>query len=294
MSVEGHGDAKYRTGQLLRAAADWPELRVELWRHEAGALADLTLECNEVAILLSGQTGVKRTGDGQRQEAFARPGTSWICPAGTYESNIEVAATMGECLHIYLPPTLLERSALHDHEIDPARVRLAYAGGLADNMMMQIGTAFRSLLDRGAEPMDRLFVDGMRTALAAHLLGNYTRDLWLPAAKAPSMDARRLKRVTDFIEARLSSELSLDDLAAEACLSPFHFARQFRDATGMTPHRYVTDRRIQAAKEKLALGHSSLVEIAFDTGFGSQANFNRVFRKVTGLTPGQFRALGER
>jgi AraC family transcriptional regulator len=97
--------------------------------------------------------------------------------------------------------------------------------------------------------------------------------------------------VLNFIDARLDSDIALDDLAAEACLSPFHFSRLFRDATGLSPHRYVTDRRVQAAKDKLALNHSSLVEIALDTGFGSQANFIRVFRKATGLTPGQYRAL---
>jgi AraC family transcriptional regulator len=108
------------------------------------------------------------------------------------------------------------------------------------------------------------------------------------------MDGRRLGRVLDLIEARLGSEISLDELAAEACLSPFHFARRFREATGKTPHRYVTERRIEVAKERLARGYASLVDISLDTGFGSQANFNRVFRKVTGLTPGQFRALEAR
>ena len=87
-------------------------------------------------------------------------------------------------------------------------------------------------------------------------------------------------------------ELSLDDLAAQACLSPFHFTRLFREATGFTPHRYVMNRRIRAAKEKLALGRASLVEIALETGFGSQANFNRVFRKATGVSPGRFRKIG--
>ena len=107
------------------------------------------------------------------------------------------------------------------------------------------------------------------------------------------MEPRRLKRVLDFIEARLADEISLDDLAAEACLSPYHFSRLFREATGMPPHRYVMDRRIETAKEKLKLSRSSLVDVALDCGFGSQANFTRVFRKATGLTPGHFREIEE-
>jgi AraC family transcriptional regulator len=100
-----------------------------------------------------------------------------------------------------------------------------------------------------------------------------------------------LKRVLDFIEAHLASDISLDDLAAEACLSPFHFSRLFREATGLSPCRYVTDRRIQAAQKMLAVDQSSLVQVALDTGFGSQAAFTRAFRKTTGLTPGQYREL---
>lgn len=87
-------------------------------------------------------------------------------------------------------------------------------------------------------------------------------------------------------------DISLDDLAAEACLSPFHFSRLFSEATGRSPYRYVTERRVEAAKERLRLARSSLVEIALDTGFVTQANFNRVFKKVTGKTPGQYRTFG--
>ena len=97
--------------------------------------------------------------------------------------------------------------------------------------------------------------------------------------------------MVDFVGARLTDDVSLADLAAVACLSPFHFLRLFRNATGLSPCRYVTSRRIQAAQTMLARPHASLVQIAFDTGFSSQAAFTRVFRKWTGLTPGKYRKL---
>lgn len=290
MTLAAHGDRKYQTSEPLIAAAEWPALRVELRRLNPGLQSELTLECTEVVVVLAGQAGVRRTGDGKTQEAIARPGMGWICPAGIHESNVDLGGSM-DCLHLFLPPTLIAQSALADYDLDPAKAELAYAGGFADPMLAQIGANFHALLGREAQPTDRLFVDGMQAALAAHLIGAYAADRWRPPASTPSLDPRRLKRVLDFVEARLAAEISLDDLAAEAALSPFHFSRLFREATGLPPHRYVTERRVRAAKDKLALNHSSLVEIALDTGFGSQANFTRVFRKATGLTPGQYRGL---
>ncbi|WP_049746748.1 helix-turn-helix domain-containing protein [Mycolicibacterium goodii] len=93
----------------------------------------------------------------------------------------------------------------------------------------------------------------------------------------------------DFIDGNLFESLSLSQLAAEACLSPFHFARLFKEATGSSPQRYVTDRRVEAAKAALASEQSSLMDIAVEQGFGSLDNFIRVFRKSTGETPARYR-----
>src|SRR5262249_35975571 len=155
-----------------------------------GAQTGLTLQCTELVLILAGQSGIKRTGDSLTQEGVALPGTAWICPAGTHETSVQSTAPI-ECLHLYLPATLIEQSALADYDIDPSKVQLAYAGGFSDPMLMQIGCSFRGLLDRDAQPTDRLFVDGMQAALAAHLLGHYTIDRWRPAARTPSLDAKR-------------------------------------------------------------------------------------------------------
>ena len=137
------------------------------------------------------------------------------------------------------------------------------------------------MLYRPRQPTDALFVAGLQVALAAHLLGHYTVDRWRPPEKSPSLDPRRLQRVLDYIEASLNVDIRLEELAAQACLSPYHFSRLFREATGLSPNRYVIDRRVQAARQELARGNFSLVEIALEFGFGSQANFTRVFRKAT-------------
>jgi AraC family transcriptional regulator len=104
-----------------------------------------------------------------------------------------------------------------------------------------------------------------------------------------AIDSQRMKRVLDYIDGNLFEPLALNELAAQACLSPFHFSRLFKEGTGISPQRYVTDRRVEAAKRALASEHSSLADIALDTGFGSLDTFIRLFRKSTGETPARYR-----
>ncbi|HEY6640923.1 AraC family transcriptional regulator [Povalibacter sp.] len=293
MALLTHGDVKYPGSQLLAGSTHSDALRVEHRQVAAGAHNPLTSQCTELVVILSGQAIVRRTGDGQKQEGLALPGTSWLVPAGTHETQLELDDPLA-CLHLYLPATLLEHSALADFGIDPDKMHLAYVGGIADPVLAHIGRALQEFLRRGVQTTDRLFVDGIRAALAAHLIGGYTVERWRLPERSPALNAKRLKRVLDFIEARLASDISLDDLAAEACFSSFHFSRLFRAATGLSPHRYVTERRIEAARRMLASNKVSLVQVAVDTGLGSQANFTRVFRKTTGLTPGQYREQSHR
>jgi len=293
MGLAVYGDRKYRNSERLSGPAEWPALSVEHRRINAGPQTTFVPICTEVAVIVGGGGRLSRTGDGQTQESVARPGMSYLVPAGTQESRFELSDTM-ECLHIYMPPRLVDQNALTDHEIEPAKARIAYVGGLRDRTIFEIGCALQGLLYRPRQPTDSLFVDGLQVALAAHLLGNYAIDRWAAPARTPSLDANRMKRVLDYIEAQLGSCIRLQDLAAQACLSPFHFSRLFRDATGLSPHRFVTQLRIERAQEELALARSSLVEIALSLGFGSQANFTHVFRNAIGLTPGQYRELHRR
>jgi AraC family transcriptional regulator len=283
-------DERYRSGKPPVAAAEWPELRVEHRRLEAGGMNPVTFEWNELAFVLSGRTSTSRTGNGKTQQHFIQPGTACICPSGVHESYSETTSPI-ECLLIYLPPTLIGQSALADYDLDPSSVELVYVGGLVDPVLQQIAWGLHDILRRSGEPTDRLLVDGIRTMLCAHLLRSYTIDRWRPRAAMPAIDDARLKRVLDLVEARFAEDISLGDLAAKACLSQFHFARMFRQATGFSPHGYVSHRRVQEAQKKLKLRCSSLLEIALDTGFGSQSNFNRVFLKACGVTPGQYRAM---
>jgi AraC-like DNA-binding protein len=99
----------------------------------------------------------------------------------------------------------------------------------------------------------------------------------------------RLERVRALIERSLARPLHVEDLAAAAHMSPFHFSRVFKLATGESPHAYLTRRRVERAKELLAESGLPLVHVASAVGFQTQGHFTEVFRRHTGATPRRFR-----
>lgn len=91
---------------------------------------------------------------------------------------------------------------------------------------------------------------------------------------------------------RLSDDLSLDDLAAVACMSPYHFNRVFRQLTGIPPGQFLSALRLEAAKRLLLTTERSVTEICFEVGYNSLGTFTSRFNLLVGLPPGQFRHLG--
>ncbi len=100
----------------------------------------------------------------------------------------------------------------------------------------------------------------------------------------------RLRQVLDYIAAHLDQDVSLADLARTAGMSPHHFAVLFRERMSTSPHRYVVEQRIKRAKRLLRDPRRSVLEVALLSGFESQSHFGRVFRRVVGMTPSDYRA----
>src|SRR5262249_31080964 len=91
-----------------------------------------------------------------------------------------------------------------------------------------------------------------------------------------------------YVEEHLDAALTLEQIAAVAHLSVYHFARQFKAATGLPPHRYVILRRVERAKELLQAGTDlSLAEVAAHAGFSDQSQFSHHFKRLVGAPPGQ-------
>ena len=133
-----------------------------------------------------------------------------------------------------------------------------------------------------------LMVEGLIRAIGATLVQQH-------AAPSPAADDRihlspvRLARVIEFIDTRLDHEIHLQDLAEVAGLSPFHFSRVFKLATGETPYHFVGSRRLDRARAMLLSSDLPLAELALACGFASQSHFTAAFTKVIGMPPGRYR-----
>ncbi|MCY3827586.1 MAG: AraC family transcriptional regulator [Rhodospirillaceae bacterium] len=292
--LAGHGRAKYTTGTLLESSRDrrWSGLLAECWTHGEGELAEFLPRETEIAVMLEGRVHLRRRGDGRLQHSDAVPGMIWLCPAGVREDMIKAYGDIAEMIHIYLPAMLLSETALRELDVNPKVVRLHFDGGFRDPLIERIARAIHAeLLDPA--PAGKMLVETLGAALGIQILRRHS-NLERAAISLPSvrgaLDPRRLRRIAEFIDAHLSEDLTVETLANEACLSPFHFARAFKAATGTAPHRYLTDRRIEHAKSLIAEGRLPLVEIADVCGFSSQAHLTRWFKRIVGTTPGAYRA----
>jgi AraC-like DNA-binding protein len=107
-------------------------------------------------------------------------------------------------------------------------------------------------------------------------------------------DERCISAALRRIEAQVHEPLSLAALAREAAMSPYHFLRTFRAVAGMTPYQFVLYSRLHRAAVRLRRTADNISEIAFDAGFNDLSTFNRRFRRVTGQTPGAYRAAAVR
>jgi transcriptional regulator GlxA family with amidase domain len=101
---------------------------------------------------------------------------------------------------------------------------------------------------------------------------------------------RRLLRAKDRMDAASQEEWSVERLGRVSGVSDAHFARSFKEAFGVPPHRYLLTRRIERAKALLRDSNAPIIEIAFQTGWSSLGTFGRVFRDVTGESPSELRA----
>ena len=140
-----------------------------------------------------------------------------------------------------------------------------------------------------ASGSDRLYIESLMMQLAEVLLRRHSAGSE-PIERAPRGGITRpqAKRVLEYVESNLGNEVALRELAGITGLSPHHFARMFKQTIGVSPHRYVMQRRVERAKVMLRSTSASLVDVGLVTGFCGQSHFTSTFHRLVGLTPAEF------
>lgn len=135
----------------------------------------------------------------------------------------------------------------------------------------------------------RLYAEALSAVLAIELVRLERGSPTVTATARGGLATWQERAACDFIEAHLTEDIALADLAGVARLSPAHFCRAFKRSFGVPPHRYQLQRRIERAKSLLADQDRSVLEVALACGFNFRSNFSQIFRKGTGVTPREFR-----
>jgi AraC family transcriptional regulator len=188
----------------------------------------------------------------------------------------------------FLPKTALD--ALADEANVPRIAELCHEPGgcVADFTIGHMSAAILPAL-RAGKHMDRIFIDHVSLAFAAHMAESYGGIRALSRAPKGGLARWQERRAKDMLRANLSGETPLASIATACGLSSSHFARAFRKSTGMPPHAWLNDVRVERAMGLLRQRDRPLSAIAFECGFVDQSHFTRVFARRSGLTPGVWR-----
>lgn len=162
------------------------------------------------------------------------------------------------------------------------------AAPIRDGTVLAIASVLRRVHATGTDLSD-IAASTLAHRLADHLSRHYGDERRDDSGPPGALDRASVDRVADYVEARLGGQVTLDQLAAVARLSPYHFARRFKHTTGLAPHQFVTSRRVDRAVQLLTGSTLSVTDIAAAVGMPNASHFRRVFRRHTGLLPSQFR-----
>ncbi|MGB7922659.1 MAG: AraC family transcriptional regulator [Pyrinomonadaceae bacterium] len=277
------------TPLVFERQASWDGIKLAHYRFRAGDVPEHSHRQHLVLVSLTKNCqGEIRTSSGFNARPKAS-GDVCVIPSGQpFAASLKGEA---ELLAVYLDPSLVLRAAAEDAPATAGgRVEVIEKSSLHDPLIVQIGQALLAELESDAVG-GRLYAESLANVLAVHLLRHYTVASGDMRRFIGGLSGQKLRRVLSFIADNYERDLSLDDLAGEAGMSTFHFAREFKRATGTTPHQHLIKFRVEHAKALLAEGKMPLAEVGLRSGFSHQSHFTRLFRKWTGTTPQSYRLM---
>ena len=228
---------------------------------------------------------------GPWEQSKARAGTFYLTQTDTpylmrWQGKED---TCFEVLHLYLGLELVDRAAM-SLNLNSSRIRMRDVSGGEDAFISGILSGLIAEMQSSviANP---LFVNGLLESLTVHLLRQYADARLKIKLRSTLLPTWKLRKVLDHMEAHLAEPFDLDCLAALCGMSRFHFSRSFRTTTGQTPSGWFMQRRVQKASEMLRKTNVPIIEIALEIGYESPSHFAQVFRRVTGVSPRDYRKM---
>jgi AraC family transcriptional regulator len=251
------------------------------WEYDAPALTH-----HRLVLVTRPPQSMELRFDGVTRHIPPPAGAIILVPAGT-PGRVRWSGGF-EWLHVYLEPGLVARVAAEACDLDPARLTISPLDALDLPHLRAAMLAVDSELITGGTG-GPLAAESLANLLAVHLIRHLVAPHRLARGRGGTLPRGRLRAVVEYIEEHLDASPTLEQLATVARLSAYHFARQFKAATGLPPHQYVIARRVERAKQLVRDDELSLAEVAACTGFSDQSQFTHHFKRLVGVTPGQFR-----
>jgi AraC family transcriptional regulator len=273
---------------LGQASGEWHGFRVISSRYDAAGdhEFDWHIPALGLAVRLSGQTHHEVRFDDGRTERFAvRPGQVLLLPAEQRVRGHTQGVGIVKDALLLLEPEWIARAS--GGAFDLSRLEPRWSADLRNPLILEALVALVREVEQPG-PMGHISGESLALVILTELVRQHAGS---PGAlsRAAAIASRRLRRVTDFIEANLTGDLSLPALAAQAGVSRVHFVRQFKRLMGLAPHQYVLRRRVERAAALLKDRDACLKALALEVGFSSQSHLTAAFRHVYGTTPGAYR-----
>lgn len=273
--------------------AAWQDIEAQIIRRpsqEDGVMVPAVAEPLLVWII-SGEARVEeRELDGEWHGGTVRAGSFYLTHADApylmrWQAHEEPPF---EVMHLYLGHALIERGATA-LDLNPARLRLRDVSGAQDALVSGLMTGLSDELQR-RRPANPLFVNGLAASLTVHLLRLYADRAVRTGRSQAQLPAWKLRKVLEYMDAHLAEPFDLDRIADICGMSRYHFSRAFHNTIGHSPSRWFIRRRIERAMQMLRETEMRIIEIAMAVGYDSPSHFAQIFRRETGVPPGDYRA----
>jgi len=188
-----------------------------------------------------------------------------------------------------IKPNFLRQIASENDFLNPDGVELLPVLNSNDEQLNNLAVLFQRELNHGQEG-SLMYLESLSNVLGVHLLRHYCK---VPATEKvgyrEGLPAYKMKQVIDYINAHLADEISLGELANQVKLSQSHFSALFRKSAGQSPYKFLTETRINRAKQLLLTTDMTIAEVAVNVGFCDQSHLSRHMRRLLNLSPRQVR-----